>query len=539
MFALKSNRKSILYFLVGSILLCGLFFRFFNIDHMFYWFDETYTSLWVSGYQWDEVGDALADRVVSAADVVKFQRISPDKGVIDTVRALAKWDAQHPPLYYVMLRIWAGFFGDSITSIRTFSAFIGIAALPFLFRLCLMVFESRRVAWVCVMLACVSPLHVLYAREAREYGLWILTTILCHLALLRALKSRGAGAWGVYALSVAAGLYSHGFFITGLMAHWVYVLGLEVSGNGFRRLLHNPALRSFCIASLIAFATFIPWVAAVFIGFSTLWGTVSWTNEPVTFLNIVLLWGQNFSTIFLDVNMDFGIGDPVVSPQSLAFLFHLLLLALVLYSLWKVFGIASRKSAWFVVLSTAVPFLSLVFPDLLTTGYRSGIFRYLIPSYVGVLISLAGLLGEKTALPGHYRWHLILGMFLSFGILSCSVMMRSETWHTQVLGRETPEVARIIKQISHPLVVTSFYAKLFPLCRRLEPETRVLALTEKGKFEPPAGANNILVYDPPLWLKKKIQLEKGFALEQMPGARKLFLLREAKNTNTPLTSKCP
>ncbi|MEG3894728.1 hypothetical protein QT989_03590 [Microcoleus sp. SVA1_B6] len=42
--------RKCLGFLIIAVLVIGVFFRFANLDRKFYWIDETYTSLRVSGY---------------------------------------------------------------------------------------------------------------------------------------------------------------------------------------------------------------------------------------------------------------------------------------------------------------------------------------------------------------------------------------------------------------------------------------------------------------------------------------------------------
>lgn len=87
--------------LVVTVLLLGIFFRFYNIDHKFYWFDETFTSLRISGYQESEVVKQVCNgQLLSVEDLLKYQQLGIDKSLIDTIKSLALEDSQHPPLYY-------------------------------------------------------------------------------------------------------------------------------------------------------------------------------------------------------------------------------------------------------------------------------------------------------------------------------------------------------------------------------------------------------------------------------------------------------
>ena len=81
-----------LRFLIIILLVLGIFFRFANLDRKVYWFDEVFTSKWISGYTEKEVVQQVYDgRVIGVEDLQKYQRLSPEKGLSDTINALAAW----------------------------------------------------------------------------------------------------------------------------------------------------------------------------------------------------------------------------------------------------------------------------------------------------------------------------------------------------------------------------------------------------------------------------------------------------------------
>jgi len=106
---------------IGSILIVGLFFRFYNIDKKVYWGDEVNTSLWISGFTWKDVNKLLADSLVGMEDLKRFQSTNPEKGIFSTIKSLSIEDPQHPRFYYALVRIWVELFGDSIWFVRSFS----------------------------------------------------------------------------------------------------------------------------------------------------------------------------------------------------------------------------------------------------------------------------------------------------------------------------------------------------------------------------------------------------------------------------------
>jgi uncharacterized membrane protein len=123
-----------LWFLVIIILVVGVFFRFVNLDHKVYGFDETFTLLRISGYTESEVVSQVCNgQEIGVEDLQKYQRIALEKSLTDTVKSLAVEDSQHPPLYYLMVRLWVQKFGSSVAAIRSLSALMSLIAFPCLY----------------------------------------------------------------------------------------------------------------------------------------------------------------------------------------------------------------------------------------------------------------------------------------------------------------------------------------------------------------------------------------------------------------------
>ncbi len=115
-----------LYLLISLVVLIGIILRFINLDYKVYWHDETYTSLRISGYTQEEVvGEVYQKNIVSVQELEKYQKVTPEKNVQDTLNSLALEDAMHPPLYFVSIRYWSQIFnGNSIFYNRFFQLFL-------------------------------------------------------------------------------------------------------------------------------------------------------------------------------------------------------------------------------------------------------------------------------------------------------------------------------------------------------------------------------------------------------------------------------
>ena len=76
----------------------------------------------------------------------------------------------------------------------------------------------------------ISPYHILFAQEARQYSLWTVTTILSSAALLRAMSPEEnqnnialVSHWALYAVTAAMGFYTHLLFVCVAAAHAIYI----------------------------------------------------------------------------------------------------------------------------------------------------------------------------------------------------------------------------------------------------------------------------------------------------------------------------
>lgn len=76
----------------------------------------------------------------------------------------------HPPLYYLLLRLWQSVAGSDVVSVRLFSVLIGTAAVP-LFSLLGRRLLGRGGGLLAALLLAISPFHVYYSQEVRMYGL--------------------------------------------------------------------------------------------------------------------------------------------------------------------------------------------------------------------------------------------------------------------------------------------------------------------------------------------------------------------------------
>jgi uncharacterized membrane protein len=462
------------HFLIVSILVLGVCFRFFHLDRKVYWYDEVFTSFRIFGYTETEVIQQVsASPIVSVEDLQQYQHDS-GRNLINTIQSLATEDFHHPPVYYAIAHFWVKLFGDSIAVIRSLSALISLLAFPAIYWLCRELFPSPSVAWVSMALVAVSPFHVLMAQEARQYSLWTVTILLSSASLLRAIRLNSKQSWRLYAISLILGLYT--FLFTGLVAiaHGLYLFYLRKS------LPFSKAIAAYSIAVLTTLLAFIPWLVIVAGNFTAINSNVNKDNA-VALVTLIKTWIFNLSYIFFDAQWQLNQNSPAGIPLERGFdvinIIVLLFLFLVLYSLHFLYRTAPKPVSLFILISIAVPAGALILPDLILGGHRSLTMRYLIPSYVAVQVAVAYLLAtklENSFRSGQQRtWQLLLLISVSASILSCMASVQAETWWHKGSSANNPQVAKIINQAKKPLLISDTkVGRIVSLSYLLEPKVK-------------------------------------------------------------------
>ena len=514
-----------LRFLIIILLILGIFFRFTYLDRKVYWHDEAYTSLRISGYTKTEfVQQVFNGRVFSVGDIQKYQQPNSEKGLINTINSLAVEDAQHPPLYYVMVRLWMQFFGNSVATTRSLSAIISLLTFPCIYWLCLELFQSPITAWISVALLTVSPFHVLYAQEAREFGLWMVTILLGSAALLRAIRLGSKKLWMIYAVTVALGLYT--FLFSGLLAiaHGIYVFAIE-------RFRFTKTVKAYLIATSAGFLAFIPWILTVINSMSEIERTTAsaQARQSVSFLvsgwigNISYLFGDfwRYEPFFPDLNL------PVLRWGR--FLIPLILI-LVVYSFLYLSRQAGTRVWLFVFILSGVPALALILPDLIIGGKVSLRPRYVIPCYVGIQLAVAYLLADKiisSKLIARKFWQLVMVVVISSGVVSCAVSSQAETWWNKS-SHANPQIARIINKANDPLLISSNYSlnigDLMSLIHLLDHKVQMQLVIEPSMPNIPDSYSNVFFYNPSK--KFRDELEKKYKLFEVFQFSRLWQLKQ-------------
>ncbi|UNU22981.1 glycosyltransferase family 39 protein [Microcoleus vaginatus] len=531
---LNSHNPSLdkwLRFLIIAVLVIGILFRFANLDRKFYWIDETYTSLRVSGYTEAEIIKQISyQKITSPADLQKYQQINSEKTLSDTLNSLATEDPQHPPLYYVLARYWAQWFGSSVAAMRSLAAVISLLVFPAIYWLAWELFESSAVAWMAIAIFAISPYHILFAQEARQYSLWTVTTILSSAALLRAMRSGENQnavplvlSWALYAGTTTLGFYTHLLFVCVAAAHAIYV-AVIANWRDVKTFI------SYYVASLIALSGFMPSLVNTVENFNQVRSTTVWA-EQTNYLRLVSRWVGSLSIAFFDIGID---GTANATQLALLIPVGIMILALVGYALYFLCRKTPKRVWLIVLLLIATTALFLAVPDIIKGGRRSGNPRYLVPCYVGIQLAVAYLLSTKISnnlekFKQHKLWKIVIVAVFSAGIISGGVSSQADIWWNKGSGwLRALEVATTINSASNPLIISDTnIAYLMPLSYHLQPKVKLLIeprcytscyknreLAKKKPQPPqvPGGFSELFLYRPSSNLRSAIE-QQNYQIE--------------------------
>ncbi len=524
--------------LIIIIVTLGIFFRLDNLSKKIYWIDEVHTSLRISGYPKEDFAELVpSGRAIGIKELHKFQQLSPEKGWLDTIFALAG-NAEHAPLYYVLARLAMQWFGNSIEVTRGLAAVLSLLVFPGIYWLCLELFGLPLVGGIAMALVAISPLHVLYAQEARQYSLWTAAILLSSAALLRAIRLQTARAWFLYAATVAVGLYSH--LISGLvfLGHGIYVLVCERFSRDKDE--KSSALSGYFLASVLGFITLIPWMLLYLVSASSI-GT--WVARKITVFTLVKRWLLNLSAVFFDTQViyndrlfDVEAGQDGNIFGAGNFLVYLTVPILILAG-YAIYFLCRRTTGriWLLIVTLiGVTAIAMVLPDLISGGQRSGIARYLIPSYLGIQIAVAYLLAAKMTdiyAKNWQRqvWRVVAIAIFTAGIVSCTVSGQAETWWNKYSCYYNVRVAQIINKTPRPLVISSSerVSRLVSLSYKLNQTTKLLLVKNGNMPKVSANFSDVFLFRPSGKLLEKIKRDDLYKIQPVYTIGNLWKLKKS------------
>ena len=512
-----------LRFLVIVLLVLGIFFRFVNLGLKVYWHDETITSLHLAGYTGEDIRQQVFNGdVIDVPELLKYQYPTPQTSLMDTIRVLIKEDPQHPPFYYIVARLWMQGFGNSVAVIRSVSALISLLVFPCIYWLCLELFESSFVGWVAIALSTVAPVYVVFAQEAREYSLLMVTILLSSAAFLRAMRLKTTGSWSLYAATLILGLYSLPLIVLTAIGHGLYVVLRE----GWRG---KKTIMAYLLASIAGILVFTPWILLTFNSFTKAQASTAWSSTKVPLSRLVKSWAGNISRVFFDINLDSNAPAIYTIPPVL------ILVILIGYSVYFLVRKTSPNVYSFILIQLGISFLTLAIPDLTSGGLRSTVPRYLIPCFLWILLAVAYLLSQKIFFPSSLLlqrlWQVLFMVLLSAGVVSCIIYSQVDVWWNKKPSDTHVQAATLINQTYRPLIITSYYqsnlGELLSMSYLLNPKVKLQLVSEPNIPKIPQGFSDVFIFNPSKTLKSGLETTYHYKIEPLnPSELQLWQLKK-------------
>ncbi len=174
------------------VLALGALMRLYHSTSIALWHDEAFSALYIR-YPWGEM----------------MHRIGLDV---------------HPPLYYWMLRIWTGIFGQGLFGLRSLSILLGVLSIYAGYLFVKEIFKNEKLALLAAFFLAINPFLIQYGWEARMYSLGTFLILLSSYLLVKALNTDKTWIWAAYAVSIAASFYTHYFLFFSVAAQGLFFI---------------------------------------------------------------------------------------------------------------------------------------------------------------------------------------------------------------------------------------------------------------------------------------------------------------------------
>jgi 4-amino-4-deoxy-L-arabinose transferase-like glycosyltransferase len=283
--------------------------------------------------------------------------------------------AENGPLYYLLLRPWLRVVGQSEFSLRFFSVFFGVLAVPLIFRLAQRLFlRQYDVALVAVLLATTSPYLAWYSQEGKMYALVVFLVLLSMERYLTALEKGGWHRWAMYILATATAIYVH---VIAALIIPVQIVTFFLQSHAVRRARWRPWLATLAILIL----PYLPLLA---------WQLPLILTPAETGFRFVPLHGMLLS---LWDSYSFGVVQDAVPWSAVAFTAALVAAVLLFFQ-----DRASRTVFGVLVCWLLLPVLSLFLITLVRPLFTARYLVYVVPAYLLLLAAGIVAVGRRTRL---------------------------------------------------------------------------------------------------------------------------------------------
>ncbi|NER78379.1 MAG: hypothetical protein F6K42_02150 [Leptolyngbya sp. SIO1D8] len=498
----------------------GIIFRFSHLGAKVYWQDESFTSLRGAGYTEAQLkSEAFNGGSISPSTLLSYQRPQPQSGFSETIHSLALEDAQHPPVYYLLVRAWMSLFGSSPAALRGLAAVCSLFAFPAIYWLCRELFDTKLTGMVAIAVVVTSPFHLLYAQESREYSLWGVTILLSAATFIRAIRLNTVHSWLLYSLSTLISLYTFPLTVFPIGGYCLYLL--------LQKGYQKPVFYNYLIASGATLFLFAPWLIIFANNFNRVHLGVDQTFPSIK--EALTIWLTNLNRIFINI-------DVLLYRQKLFLLIAISTLLIVCYCIYRLILKAPKPAKRFLLIwmaFTTLPLITIMLMGKVMGGEPTIPPRLLTPAVFGLQISVAYAFADLLSQKNRLR---LVGMGLTAltiitGVLSCGILLNTDTVWSKRSDRYTLLMAKEINQMEAPLLIAEVEPNdvgdrsgyLLSLSRLVAPDVRFKVAVNPDDFHPidnPKSQDTILLFQPTEEMNRRLgQLVTPLAPQPVEGTK--------------------
>ena len=449
------------------IILFGLFVRVVGVSHKTFFQDEAYSALRITGHTEADYLKLRNGKVRPVGELAAFQQLDSMSSLSSTLKSIATEEPQRGPIFYSLATIWVEFFGTSIGSFRAVAVIVGLLVIGASYVFGRLLFGPGLGSLVFTALVGVSPFHVLYSQQAREYGMLTLAILLSASALVYAESRPNLRRFVLFGTSLVFGLFTSPFFALPIISYAAFLLIRNA-----RTITRHRTLIGFAITNAVAGLIALPWYVYVLKSASQVGAQTSWGASvyPLKFYLFKLAF--NFGAVFFD----YEFADLRYSVVLVAVLVAIAYLAIR--------GIGAFPAAALLAICLAVPVLVVfIGNDVRQGAHFATIPRYLIPMWIAmellVTTGLLHLLNQSTS-RARFSSIALLSFLLVCGVFCAVGDARYTTWWTNNDNEPTEVVAREVNSRPKPIVLASNFAIALSLEHYVYPKTRFELYTEQG-----------------------------------------------------------
>jgi mannosyltransferase len=176
---------------------------------------------------------------------------------LDQIPGLLGQDGS-PPLYYLLLHTWIGWFGAGVSAVHALSLVFAVLCVPAGMWAAWSIFGSRA-AWIAGGLFAASPYLTDYGDQARMYSLLVLLAVLTTAGWVHSFVYGRTRYVPLFVIGLAGMLYTHNWSLFFLAGSTVSAIPLAVRSGERRRVL--VMLAGSLFVAVVLFAPWLPTLA--------------------------------------------------------------------------------------------------------------------------------------------------------------------------------------------------------------------------------------------------------------------------------------